>query len=421
MKQSYLFLFALLLMIVACGGDDGEGGAASGGSEYLNVSNVDITGDRTTATLNIQASPNCEWTISWSDSWIRSVTPSSGRGNQSITITVDVNPSSTSSRAAHLAVKNTSGTISRDITITQYPSDVTLSVSPLSLEFLSDAGSQNIHVNCNNTWSIGGYNEWCHVNQTSGNGSTDIIVSVDENTNEITRGPIILTISTSTGQTLEVSVVQKGIPTLNAVESEKEVPAVGGVCMISVTGNADWTVNSESSWAHISEENAQGTGSGQVSVNCDDNLDLSVREAKIVFHWSRESIKPVVVTIRQQAATLPVLSNMSVTPTGTNEITVTAHYESSTFPITEYGVCYDSSPNSTIENGKISFECSAQSGDMSVEMKNLEANKTYYLRVYAKSKVGITYSEESAFELQEKRPGTDDNQLPNYARKRKNH
>ena len=45
MKERILFLFCTLLL-VACGGggDDGGGGTPSGGSEYLNVSNVDIPG-----------------------------------------------------------------------------------------------------------------------------------------------------------------------------------------------------------------------------------------------------------------------------------------------------------------------------------------------------------------------------------------
>ena len=77
-------LFTCTLLLLACGGGDdaGGGGTPTGGSEYLNVSNVDIPGGNTTATLNIQASQNCEWVISWNDSWIRSVSPTKGRGTR---------------------------------------------------------------------------------------------------------------------------------------------------------------------------------------------------------------------------------------------------------------------------------------------------------------------------------------------------
>ena len=105
MKKNILFLL-VLLSLFACGGDDGGGGTASGGSEYLNVSNVDLTGDKTSATLSIQASPNCEWNISCNDSWVSNIAPSSGRGSRDVTITLSgVNPSSSSSRFATITVR----------------------------------------------------------------------------------------------------------------------------------------------------------------------------------------------------------------------------------------------------------------------------------------------------------------------------
>ena len=116
MKKVLLFLFAVLLLI-ACGGDD-AGDGPSGGSEYLNVSDIAISTGNTTATMYIKASANCEWTITCAESWV-TFSEKSGRGDWNVTITVTANPSTTTSREAQVTVS--SKTVSRTVTITQAP------------------------------------------------------------------------------------------------------------------------------------------------------------------------------------------------------------------------------------------------------------------------------------------------------------
>lgn len=209
MRKTLLFIFSALLLM-ACGGDDGGGGDnPSGGSEYLNVSNVDIPGGNTTATLSINASANCDWIITWSESWIRSINPTKGRGSQNATITVSLNPSSTATRTAVVRVSNVSGSIIRDVTISQSPNAEMLELSMTTMNFTSAAGSQDVTVTSNTHWTITGSASWLKLNKTEGDDNGSVRVTVEANTSKNER-EIVLTFRGSGGISQQLTVKQEG-------------------------------------------------------------------------------------------------------------------------------------------------------------------------------------------------------------------
>lgn len=239
------YLLTLLFSLFACGGgDDGGGGSTpSGGSEYLNVRDVDIPGGNTTATLNIQASNNCDWTISWSDSWIRSINPNSGRGTQNATITVTVNPSSTTSRTATVNVSNTSGSIVRTVTITQAPNAESLSLSVASLNFTNAASSQTVTVTGNTQWSIVEDDEWVTCSPRSSSKESEVVtVSVKANTDESQRTKVI-TFKGVGGMTKQLEVRQDGRPTdFSVTPTNIAAEATASTVQFSIIGEARWSV-----------------------------------------------------------------------------------------------------------------------------------------------------------------------------------
>ena len=211
MKKNIVYLFALL-MLIACGGDDGGGGeAASGGSEYLNVGNVDVAGDRTSATLSIQASPNCEWTISCNDSWVSNIAPSSGRGNRDVAITLSgVNPSSSSSRVATLTVRNSSGRITRTVTLTQAANGEYLEIDGGDTQiFTSKAEDRVVTIRSNTHWtvSITGNTDKISVAPTAGDNDGRITISVKDN-NTADKQEAVVTIKGTGGVTKQLKIEQ---------------------------------------------------------------------------------------------------------------------------------------------------------------------------------------------------------------------
>ena len=316
------YLFTLLPLLAACsgGGGDAGGGSATGGNEYLNVSNVDIPGGNTTATLYISASQNCDWTITWSESWIRSIMPSKGRGTQNATITVTANPSSTESRTTMIKVSNATGTIVRDVTITQSPNE-TLTDFRLSTKELS-------------------------ANATAGNVQFNII------------------------------------------------------------GDAQWTIASNKNWA--THNTMSGSGNASISVTLADNTTEETREATITVSSNSKS---ETVTIRQGAATKPTVTALNANYDGKTSAVVSFSY-SSMFPVTEYGVCYNTTGQPTVSDAHQSVTGSATQGTPSVSLTGLSYSTTYYVRSYARSAVGITYSEQASFTTANNWPGGDDNVTP---------
>lgn len=179
MKKTILYLTGVLLLI-ACGGD-GESTSTSG-TEYLNVRNLEIKGEQTRAELEINASPNCEWTITWSDSWILSITPTTGRGKVTAIITTDVNSSSISSRSADITIANENNSIIRNITITQSASNEYLELSNDSLIFSYEGGTLKVAVRSNTHWKIEGGADWINqISPTEGNNDNTVTFNVGEN------------------------------------------------------------------------------------------------------------------------------------------------------------------------------------------------------------------------------------------------
>lgn len=209
MNRIYLYLLSLSLLLACSGGDSGSGDTPSGGSEYLNVSDIVVNGDQTSATLNISASQNCSWNITWTESWINSVNPYSGRGNGSAEITVSTNPSSRSSRSATIKVSNNSGSIVRTITLTQTANKETLDVSVSSMEFDYKAEIRNVTITSNTHWMITGGANWVSLSTYEGDNNGNISISVDENTSKDPR-EAVLTITGTSGANKQINIKQSG-------------------------------------------------------------------------------------------------------------------------------------------------------------------------------------------------------------------
>ena len=301
MKKTILYLVSALLLVACGGGDDAGGGTPSGGNEYLNVSNVDIPGGNTTATLYINASQNCEWVVSWSESWIRSINPTKGRGSQNATISVTLNPSSTATRTAVVTVKNTSGTIVRDVTITQSPNAEALELSMSAMNFTSDAGSQDVTVTSNTHWTISGSASWMTLSTTEGDNNGSVRVTVEQNRAKSDR-EAVLTFTGQGGITKQLIVKQQGDTSTSFQVSTKELSAnaQAGTVQFNIIGDARWTLTSNQSWA--TPNMMSGEGNATVIVSLTDNTDEQAREAVITI--SSDS-KSETVTIRQSAAAIP--------------------------------------------------------------------------------------------------------------------
>lgn len=185
--KKILWIASLLFLVTSCGGGDdsapGGGGSAGGGgsNEYLNVNDIDIKGDSTTAVLSVKASGNCEWSITCTDSWVTSIVPAKGRGNSDVTITVPINPSSTDARKATITVSNTSGSIVRNIMLTQAAHAEYLTLSVDTLKFSNKQVNADVSISSNTHWTISGVTSWLGISKSEGDNNGIVTVSVSDN------------------------------------------------------------------------------------------------------------------------------------------------------------------------------------------------------------------------------------------------
>lgn len=196
MKKSILFLFTILTIVACGGGDDAGGNNPSSGSEYLNVSHSDINFANTQSTeaFTINASSGCEWKITWDNTqtWIQSVNPVSGRGSQTVEITVIENKTVKENITA-LSISNTNGNISpRTVTLRQQAGASMLSLNVDKLPtFPGNGGDQKVMVSSNTSWQIEGIAEWITALPMIGNGNQEVMITASANLTKDVRTAIL--------------------------------------------------------------------------------------------------------------------------------------------------------------------------------------------------------------------------------------
>lgn len=407
-RQLLLFISSLLLLLSCGGGDDGGGGTPAGGSEYLNVSDINIPKGNTTATLYVQASQNCEWEITSGESWVN-FNPQKGRGTQNVTVTVTQNPSSTEARMAIAQIKGTGIDQPREVKITQQPSSESLELNTSTLTFESAGGSQEVVITSNTHWTIAGVANWFTLSVDAGDNDGKVVVNVSTNISKNER-EAKLTIMGQGGTSKQLTVKQLGDTStdFHVSPTELSAEALATTLYFNIVGDAQWTVYSNAGWAIPATLN--GEGNANVTVSLTDNTNEQPREALITVS---SQTKSETVVVKQAAGTLPEVSNAQASNIGKSSATVSFTY-SSLFPVTEYGICYSTTDNPTIDNNRQSETDSANSGSASLSLSDLQPGTTYFIRPYARSAVGIRYGNSLSFTTTNDWPGGDDNLTPEF-------
>jgi len=419
--RSFIYFYALcgLLLIGACssGGDDEDDPVVN--TDYINIEsgNLTIGGNELTGSIVVKA--NCHWTLQKQQGadgdWL-TVRPTEGTGNATITVEANsINPSSTDSRKMTLVIKSDGG-ISRSITVTQTVASEFLSVTPTTLAFDAASGMQEFNISSNAGWTITGKQDWFTLSTAAGSGTQTIQVTVQENTSETeARIPATLTITTNSGEhRVYVGISQEAkITTLDVTPATIDATALAGSYTVQITGTATWTANSNQSWAKIDKSNSKGDAT--LTVTCEDNASLTERVAIINVVYARKTFS---VIVTQAAGTVPALTTVEAIDPTKEGVTLKSSYTSE-FPVTEYGFCYGTTVDPTVNGTKASFNGNeATSGDINASLSNLTAATTYYVRAYAISKVGIAYSSNVSFTTIGKLPTYDDNDRPNLIKRR---
>ncbi|MEO1053902.1 MAG: BACON domain-containing carbohydrate-binding protein [Bacteroidota bacterium] len=173
-----------------------------------NISGLSANGGSVTRTID----SNVSWSVSDNAGWL-TVSPTSGSGDRTLTITAQTHVSGLS-RSATVTV--TGGGLTRSITVSQSGVVIrSLSVSPNNVSGLSGGGSRTVTVSASNlsgNWSISSIPFWISVSPTSGgNGSRTVTLTFSINNTGFSRSDN-LTLSASGVSNRTISTSQPAQP-----------------------------------------------------------------------------------------------------------------------------------------------------------------------------------------------------------------
>ncbi|MCB9002059.1 MAG: leucine-rich repeat protein [Bacteroidales bacterium] len=154
---------------------------AAGDATLSVSSSTVIISETANSSAMLQVFSNTTWTASSSETWL-SVSPASGAGNATITLTALTDNPVAESRTATVTVSAT-GAASQTIIVSQGSGAVTLSVSSNSVSIGASANSTNtVDITSNATWTATSNQTWLSVSPASASGDGMLTFTAEANT-----------------------------------------------------------------------------------------------------------------------------------------------------------------------------------------------------------------------------------------------
>ena len=220
MKKSILIYmtFCLTVLLTSCGEELDDKYEYLAIKSEISVSESSISAKGAGSTYRIQINCNSYWTATTNANWL-SLATSRGKGNGTLNVGVEANPSTTSERKGELSI--TDGIKMLKVTVTQAPVDAVLKVNKSSLDFTYQSGSSSITVDANVDWTATSDANWCMLSKTS----SGFTVTVQANNSYIPR-------------TAKISVKNSSVsnsPVITVSQGAPKEPTVGSLTVSDIT------------------------------------------------------------------------------------------------------------------------------------------------------------------------------------------
>ena len=182
----------------------------------LDVSETSLSFSGESQTLQVQVVCNSYWKADINSTWLYCNNTMS-KGNGTLTIQAQANPSTTSERSD--IIKVTDGINTHTINVTQAPAKEVLKLSETSLQFSYNGGSSTVYVESNVNWSAVSNAEWCNIYSSS----SCFIMEVQSNNSYSPRSATVTAKGASSSASITVS------------QSAAKEPTVGSVTVTDIT------------------------------------------------------------------------------------------------------------------------------------------------------------------------------------------
>ena len=283
-----------------------------------------------------------------------------------------------------------------------------LNASPSNINIDASGSQQSLSITANCDWSITGAAEWLTVSSLHGNNNATITLSATQNTSADSRSCTLTLQGGNLRRT--VTVTQSGAGASLAVSpTSLSFDYKEGTKTFDVSSNSSWTVSSDQYWCTVSPQS--GSNNGSVTVKATQNNSENTRTATITVSGGG---KTATITITQNGGAKPEVSDLRDTEIKSTEATFTFSIKSAE-PVTQCGLCYSKTSNTPTVNDS-HIEIDASTGSKTGKLTGLEKKTVYYVRAYAVSAIGTTYSDPVTITTKSASPEEEDNGTPNYSK-----
>ena len=290
-KNIQILLLSLLILLGGCN-DDMADKEYYANNSYFSIGSGVINFSDDVDNITVTVDSKGPWNITNIPDWLE-VSPISGKGAGSFSVSATNNPLSTESRSDTLFVNHDS--LISLLQVKQAPSAYKFVFTPTQLEFGSnETGKKVVTLDNNTIWTASNTKGWCHVSPTSGKGTTELQVYCDVNSTNAERKDVI-TIKTAKGESYEIPVTQSGTEFYLKTSPEKleKFKRGGGKQEIQILSNSEWTITSSDGWCTPSQY--RGSGDQKITITATQNTLTSDRNTIITISWGQE-VKNIEVT-----------------------------------------------------------------------------------------------------------------------------
>ena len=264
----------------------------------LSVSPIAVNFEAASADKEVSVTCNEAWTASTSADWV-TISPTSGKGNGSIKVSVKANEAFTD-RNAEVIVKAGDKTVT--VKVGQLSLAPSLMVDLEKIDAPAEGGEFELNITSNTDWTVSvPSNDWVTVDKASGKGSDKVKVTVKPTTLFEARSLELKVAAMNLSQTITVNQVAL-VPSLEVNPESISIAAAGGTSEVEVKSNVAWKVEipEEASW--IKADPANGTEDGKVVFTVERNIARKARTAKVAIVGDKDLKKEIEFT---QAEAVP--------------------------------------------------------------------------------------------------------------------
>jgi hypothetical protein len=248
--------------------------------------------------FEVEVKSNGEWTIDATPEWL-AVSPMSGTGNATLTLTAQPNNTS-GSRSGE--VKASTKDNSAILTVNQ-GSGTFLTLSPTSIDCGGAGGEFNVSVTSNINWAVSQLPDWAICTPMDGEGNATVTLTIAPVVDELStsREADVVFGNGENHMTLHVTQYPDPQFTISATPDLLEMVCGGESKPITVSCDGAWTASATADWVTL--DKIQGEGDAEIMVTAAENPNFEPREAWVVLVSSTEM--KAIVTVRQEATPDP--------------------------------------------------------------------------------------------------------------------